>query len=180
MNKVALKLAALLGLLVANLMVAGVASAHDWGSWHWNRGGSSVTVQIYNTTSYRTEANAAVADWNNRTLLYLPQVGSHTDISLFDGNYGATGYGGLAEIISYSGSHITHGHARLNYYYSYSSNGKRGVFCQEVGHLFGLTHSNDGGCMGYGYWYGDSGSFYTLVQHNVDDIYNKYRYYTVH
>ncbi len=178
--KTAFKLAAIVGLLCANLFVGSGALAHDWGSWHWNRGGSTVTIQIYNTTTYRAEANRAVADWNNRTLLSLPQVSSHTDISLFDGNYGATGYGGLAEIISYSGSHITHGHARLNYYYSYSSNGKQGVLCQEVGHLFGLTHSNDGGCMGMGYWYNTDPNHYTIVQHNIDDIYNKYRYYSVH
>ncbi|WP_327582305.1 hypothetical protein OHA25_41125 [Nonomuraea sp. NBC_00507] len=146
------------------------ASAHQWGSWHWNRYGATVTIQIYNTATYRTEAQAAVNDWNNNTILSLPGASGHTDISLFDGNYGNTGWGGLAEIINYSGSHITHGHARLNYYYSYSSSTKRGIFCQEIGHLFGLDHSNDG-CMGLGYY----NNVVTTVQHNWNDIYNMYR-----
>ncbi|GIV98058.1 MAG: hypothetical protein KatS3mg057_2715 [Herpetosiphonaceae bacterium] len=159
-------------LLLANLLVARQAIAHKWGNWHWNRYGSSVTIRVYNTARYWTEANRAVRDWDNNTILYLPDPGTHTDISLFDGNYGATGWGGLAEIINYtSGSHITHGHARLNYYYSYSSTGKQGVFCQEVGHLFGLDHSNDG-CMGMGYY----NNIYYTVPHNWNDIYNMYRY----
>ena len=158
-------------LVIANLILGSQAYAHQWGSWHWNRYGSSVTINTYNTATYRSEASAAINDWSNNTILYVPQIGSHTDISVFDGNYGATGWGGLAEIINYSGSHITHAHARLNYYYSYSSTGKQGVFCQEVGHSFGLTHSNDG-CMGAGYY----NNLYTTVQHNWTDIYNMYRY----
>lgn len=172
--KTALKVTALAGLLAGALLAGGTASAHQWGSWHWNKGGSTVTIGIWDTTTYRTESSAAINEWDSKTLLSLPRTSSHSDISQFDGNYGATGYGGLAEIINYSGSHITHGHSRLNYYYSYDSNGKRGVFCQEVGHLFGLTHSNDG-CMGAGYF----NNSYNVVQHNVDDIYNMYRYHTV-
>ena len=78
----------------------------------------------------------------------------------------------MAEITTTSANHITHGHARVNYYYAYSSTTKQGIFCQEVGHVFGLDHSNDGGCMGLGYY---SGSTYTTVQHNWNDIYNMYR-----
>lgn len=165
-----LKLIALVGLLIANALAGSAALAHQWGSWHWNRYGSTVTINIYNTATYRTEANRAISDWDSNTLLSLPQVNSHTDISNFDGNYGNTGWGGIAEIINYSGSHITHGHSRLNYYYSYSSTQKQGVFCQELGHLFGLTHSNDG-CMGMGYY----NSLYYTVQHNWTDISNMYR-----
>ena len=159
-------------LLTANLVMATAAFAHQWGSWHWNRYGSSVTIKAYNTAYYRTEASQAINDWSNNTILSIPQVDEHTDISVFDGNYGDTGWYGLAEIINASGDHITHGHARLNRYYPNSSNGRRGTFCQEVGHLFGLGHSNDGGCMGLGYY---SGSTTTTVQHNWDDIYNMYR-----
>lgn len=159
------------GAVIAALVGASAASAHKWGNWHWNRYGSSVTIQAYNTATYRAEASAAINDWSANTILYVPQVNYHTDLSVFDGNYGPTGWGGLAEIINYSGSHITHGHARLNYYYSYSSNMKRGIQCQEVGHLFGLDHSNDG-CMGLGYY----NSLYYTVAHNWNDIYSMYRY----
>lgn len=127
------------------------AFAHQWGSWHWNRYGSPVTVNMYNTASYRTEASKAINDWNNNTILYTPQLGSHTYVHVFDGNYGANGWAGLASLESVSGSHILHAHARINYYYSMSSGYKQGVFCQEVGHTFGLDHSNTGSCMGLGY-----------------------------
>jgi hypothetical protein len=72
-------------------------------------------------------------------------------VHVFDGNYGANGWAGLASLESVSGSHILHAHARINYYYSMSSGYKQGVFCQEVGHTFGLDHSNTGSCMGLGY-----------------------------
>ncbi|MFD1542807.1 hypothetical protein [Nonomuraea guangzhouensis] len=153
------------------VLAAPQALAHQWDGWHWNRYGATVTINVLNTATYAAEANAALNDWDSNTILSLPRVGSHTDISMFDGNYGNTGWGGLAEIISYmSGNHITHGHARLNYYYSYTSAMKQGIQCQEVGHLFGLDHSNNG-CMGLGYY----NNVTTTVAHNWSDISSMYR-----
>src|SRR5262249_16524193 len=60
-----------------------------------------------------------------------------------------------------------------NTYYAWTSNGARGVFCQEIGHTFGLDHSNDGGCMGGGYWY-DISTHYTLVSGNINEINSMY------
>lgn len=156
-------------LLLAGIHDAPTASAHNWACWRQ----PDRTVRTYNTASRRSEANAAIADWDSKTILALPQQSSHTDISVFDGNYGNTGWGGLASIESSSGCTILHGHARVNLYYSYTSNGIRGIFCQEVGHLFGLDHSNDGGCMGGGYFYSIN-SYYSVVSHNVSDISSKY------
>ena len=154
---------ALLGLAFAP------AFAHDWGCWiQPNR-----TVYVRNTATYSSQAAAALNEWNGDTVLSIVNVSYHTEVSVYDGNYGNTGWGGLASIESYSGCNILHGHATLNYYYSYSSNGKRGVFCQEVGHLFGLQHSNDGGCMGGGYYYSID-SNYNVVSHNINDIASKY------
>lgn len=145
------------------------AEAHNWGCWKQpNR-----TVPAYVTAALSSQANAAVSEWDTKTILSVPRVGSHTEMSVFDGYYGNTGWAGLASIESSSGCNILHGHARVNRSYSYTSNGYRGIFCQEVGHLFGLDHSNDGGCMGGGYYY-NINTYYTVVQHNIDDIYNKY------
>ena len=158
-------------LLIAVAAITLPVLAHDWGCWvQPNR-----TVSTYNSASYWSEANAALNEWQNDTIISVPRTSSHTEVSVFDGNYGNTGWGGLASIESYSGCNITHCHAKVNYYYSYTSNGKRGVFCQEFGHCLGLQHSNDGGCMGGGYYY-DINSNYNVVSHNISDINAKYQY----
>jgi predicted Zn-dependent protease len=157
--------------MVMTLFSATTAQAHPWGNWHWNRYGSSVTIAAYTTGSQVTASKQAANDWSNNTILYIPQYTSHTDMSVFDGNYGATGWGGLASLESVSGDHILHGHARVNMYYGYGYSDVVGIQCQEVGHLFGLDHSNDG-CMGKGYY---NNLNYT-VSHNWSDIYNIYRY----
>ena len=136
-----------------------MASAHRWWKWHWNKS----TVRYYNFATRNAEAQAAINDWNACSGFTLSKRTSHTDISVFDGNYGATGWWGLAEIKN-SGwdwwcwwwCAIKHGHARFNIYYGGrggidSNSDIRGVQCQEVGHLFGLGHSNNG-CMGKGYY----------------------------
>ncbi len=158
-------------LTAAVMLEAPPAEAHNWGCWKQ----PDRTVRTRNTASRRAEANAAISEWDSKTILSLPLLSTHTDISVFDGNYGNTGWGGLASIESSSGCNILHGHARVNLYYGGSSNAIRGIFCQEVGHLFGLDHSNDGGCMGGGYFY-PIGTFpgYTVVSHNVNDIAAKY------
>lgn len=159
-----------LGTLTVLALTAPPADAHRWGCWiQPNR-----TVQVRNTANFWSDANAALNEWDADTILSIPRVNFHTEVSVLDGNYGNTGWGGLASIESASGCNILHGHATLNYYYSYTANGRRGVFCQEIGHLFGLDHSNDGGCMGGGYFY-NINTNYNVVSHNISDINSMYQ-----
>lgn len=163
---VQVRLVLLIVLLFANLLTAPLAFAHSSG-WHWNRYGATVTINVYNTTTYRAESTAAITDWDTKTILALPQVTSHSDIHLFDNNYGATGWASLYSFESYTtGKHLTHVHGRLNYYYSLSTTQKQAIFCKLLGHSFGLDSSNDG-CM--------NGTLSSTVQHNWDDIYAMYR-----
>jgi len=56
------------------------------------------------------------------------------------------------------------------------SDAGRGVFCQEIGHAFGLDHSPDG-CMGKGYFAGllDNEPISNAVTgHSDDDLNAKY------
>lgn len=152
------------------LLIAGLAGqaaqAHQWGCFIQ----ADRNVRLRNTSSLAT---AAVNDWNNLTILNISSVSSGEETYVFAANSGNTGWGGLASITSSSGCTILRATAQLNTYYSWTTNGARGVFCQEVGHTFGLDHSNDGGCMGGGYWY-DIATHYSLVSHNVNDIGSMY------
>ena len=162
-----MKKAVLVGgmLLVAGLM-GSAAEAKRWGCWIQ----ADRNVKIRNTAS---NASAAVSDWNNLTILNLSSVSSGEETYVFNANSGNTGWGGLASITRYSGCTILRATAQLNTYYSWTTNAARGVHCQEVGHTFGLDHSNDGGCMGGGYWY-DIGTHYTIVQGNINEIGSMY------
>ena len=162
-----MKKAVLVGgmLLVAGLM-GSAAEAKRWGCWIQ----ADRNVRIRNTAS---NASAAVSDWNNLTILNLSSVSSGEETYVFNANSGNTGWGGLASITNYSGCTILRATAQLNTYYSWNTNAARGVHCQEVGHTFGLDHSNDGGCMGGGYWY-DIGTHYTIVQGNINEIGSMY------
>lgn len=152
-------------LLIAGL-AASAAEARRWGCWIQ----ADRNVRIRNTTS---SASAAVSDWNNLTILNLSSVSSGEETYVFNANSGNTGWGGLASITNYSGCTILRATAQLNTYYSWTTNAARGVHCQEIGHTFGLDHSNDGGCMGGGYWY-DIGTHYRIVQGNINEIGSMY------
>ncbi len=155
------------------LLIAGLAGqaaqAHNWGCWIQ----TDRNVKIRNASG-GTQAQNAINDWNNMTILNISAVSSGEEIYVFNANSGATGWGGIATITNYSGCNILRATDQLNtYYYSATSLSARGVHCQEIGHGFGLDHSNDGGCMGGGYWY-DIATHYTPVSHNVTDIATKY------
>ncbi|HVG08485.1 MAG TPA: hypothetical protein VNM67_12320 [Thermoanaerobaculia bacterium] len=156
--------------IAATLLIAGLAGeaaqAKRWGCWIQ----ADRNVRIRNTAS---NASQAVSDWNNLTILNLSSVSSGEETYVFNANSGNTGWGGLASITNYSGCTILRATAQLNTYYSWTANAARGVHCQEVGHTFGLDHSNDGGCMGGGYWY-DIGTHYQIVQGNINEIGSMY------
>jgi hypothetical protein len=154
------------GSLLIGGLVGSAAQAHQWSCFSQ----ADRNVRLRNTSSLAT---AAVNDWNNLTILNISSVSSGEETYSFAANSGNTGWGGLATITNLSGCTILRATAQLNTYYSWTTNGARGVFCQEIGHTFGLDHSNDGGCMGGGYWY-DISTHYTLVSHNVSDIGSMY------
>jgi hypothetical protein len=159
-------------LVVGSMLIAGLAAqaaqAHQWGCWIQ----ADRNVKVRNAGG--SQASSAVSDWNSMTILNITSVGSGEESYLFNANSGATGWAGIARIVSASGCTILRATDQLNtYYISSGSTSARGVHCQEVGHTFGLDHSNDGGCMGAGYWY-DVATHYRPVSHNVTDIGNMY------
>jgi predicted Zn-dependent protease len=158
-------------LLLAN---AHLAFGHPWWKWHWDK--QTIGVGIWNCFE---DAEAARNDWDAPTDLSLPTSSVHTDISVWCDDFGNTGWGGLASIehASFDFWHcfwwcrVEHGHARFNSYYSGSTGGgvnsdRRGVLCQEIGHVLGLDHSDTGDCMGKGYF----NNINVTGPHNWNDI----------
>jgi len=167
------------GLLVFNIQIY-TAHANYWNGYHWDRGGTYVPIQEYNYANYFTDAeNARINKWNNIGILYNYRVDYHTDVSVFDGNFGATGWSGLASLEGccdwdwgcWCWDHISHGHARYNSYYGYSAWSRQYVFCQEVYHTYGFDHDNYGGCMDY------NGTTNVLKTQNVNEFYGRYRFH---
>lgn len=181
------------GVLV--LLAANIAFAHEWGFWHQHKRTLGIAISAVNSTS----AEAARADWDVEfNVMKLPRVTHHSDVSVIDGDFGDTGWGGLTEVITYfqhchfinslgtcdqSLPGITHAHVRLNTLYAWpnlnagtANDAARGVFCQEIGHALGLDHSADG-CMGKGYFAGLSANepiSNVVTAHSDNDLNARY------
>lgn len=165
-----------LGIFVAALVLLNVmvAEGHNWWSWHWHTG-SGIRTWVH--SSRQTQSNAALNDWDSHCDVNFPRSSSHTEMSVFGGNFGATGWWGLASIEDYAfdwwhkwnWSKIQHCHARYNSYYGGTTADIQGVLCQEIGHCMGFDHSNDG-CMGKGYF----NNLNTTVSHNWSDCNSRY------
>jgi hypothetical protein len=186
--------AVLLGVVLV-LLAVNIALAHDWGFYHQHKRTLGIFIEATNSIS----AEAARADWaSGSNVMILPRVTHHSDVSVLDGNFGDTGWGGLAEIITYfqhchvinalgtcdqSFPGIIHAHVRLNTFYSWPNlntgtvlDAGRGVFCQEIGHAFGLDHSPDG-CMGKAFFAGFSANeaiSNVVTSHSDADLNTKY------
>lgn len=158
--------------VVGSMLIAGLAGsaaeARQWGCWIQ----ADRNIAIRNAAG--SQGSAAINDWHNMTILNFFSVSSGEEIYVFNANSGNTGWAGLATITSYSGCTIRRATAQVNtYYYSSSSTAARGIHCQEVGHGFGLDHTNDGGCMGAGYWYSVTNA-YRPVTYNVNFVASMY------
>ncbi len=148
-------------LLVGGTFPDGAGASHSWKGFHWARTSNPARIQIIDsmsTTTWRSRLDAVNADWNTSAVLENPVVAGSADASLrkqcpavngkiraCNSNYGATGWLGLAAIHTV-GPHIVDGTVKMNNYYfaqpAYSSSAsRRHVYCQEMGHVFGLDHN---------------------------------------
>ncbi len=180
MNRNTLGRLLILVLVIVNVIVfVQWASAH----WWWRNEDchyfiEESVIEVWKGTAYFSTKQAVLNDWASNTDLSLPTQSSHddpswgeADISMISVSDEDVTWRGLAQTVDldldndYCGfwpnwAEIDHGHAYFNWYGFMGTTGTgpdsdvRGVYCQEVGHLFGLGHSVVGepdGCMGKGY-----------------------------
>lgn len=162
-------------LLLVAIVVAAVplSAAHRWSTYHWARTTAQVAPKVTINVGAPWDQYAArvMSDWNSSTVIESPWAfgaissrkrctSTTGQIEVCNSTYGNNGWLGIAGI-ALSGGHITKGYTKLNdtYYASAQYNTpawRRMVFCQEVGHDYGLGHVNEtftdlntGSCMDY-------------------------------
>jgi len=152
--------------------VAAPSADHAWGNYHWARGSNPLALDVGDNVSsiWDGHLDAAIADWNQSTVLSLTKVAGGTKprncrptsgrIEVCSERYGNTGWLGIAQIWV-SGDHITQGITKVNDFYfnnpPYNTNDWRQlVMCQEIAHDVGLDHQDEdfdnvnlGTCMDY-------------------------------
>lgn len=153
-----------------------VYATHSWGSYHWARTSSPFMLKVVDsvTPGWNSYLGTASTDWSASTMLDTAIVsGSDSNSTrkrcpaalgqdrICNAAYGVNGWLGLAQVWVYSDGHIAQGVVKLNDTYfntsTYNTPAWRNlVMCQEVGHTFGLGHTdenflnvNEGTCMDY-------------------------------
>jgi hypothetical protein len=176
---------AVLSVLVVVLLAAnaGVARAHDWWYWHWS--GSGMRVYIGN---YTAQAEAARSDWAAHTHLALKRGPPQSEIVVFGDDWGPTQWQGLATVEEFGAAwpwqcggaawcRILRARARYNAFYKPTDEPEnayvQGIFCQELGHTWGLAHSDSDDCMGKGTYPG-SKHRNTSGPHSWADVNGRY------
>ena len=164
----------ILGIVVGIALVAAgtVSASHSWGNYHWARTSNPFALKLGDnvTSAWDTYLSQASSDWSASTVLDTTVVAGSANvrtctppsgrIEVCNRKYGFNGWLGVAGIWA-DGDHITKGYVKLNDSYfntaSYNTPAwRRLVTCQEIGHTFGLGHTdetfnnaNQGTCMDY-------------------------------
>jgi hypothetical protein len=168
-----------LAAVLALYAFSSTASAnHSWSNYHWGRGAGQFTLGLENNLTagspwlqyLQTTSSSDKNDWSDSTVLDAKIVDNEAwtstcpatsgRVKACNKEYGDNGWLGLATVWTSSG-HILQGTAKMNDTYfnqpRYNTTGWRNlVMCQEVGHTFGLAHTDEtngnanlGSCMDY-------------------------------
>jgi hypothetical protein len=134
----------LFGLGAAISLSAGAEAGHSWGCYKWstpNLRYRNIAQSPYNTY-YEQETRTDTDSWHNYTVI---NWSSGSGVDMESGQYGNTGWLGIATISIRNGCTIVSGRTRLNRTYldngQYSTDAKKRVACHEVGHTTGLNHN---------------------------------------
>jgi len=160
--------------LAVFVSTAVVHADHAWGDYHWARTAPEFTLKIGDNVSAGWDPFLITAsnDWSLSNVLNTIIVPGKNltrqktcravagQAEICNAKYGNNGWLGIASIWS-SGSHIVQGTVKMNDTYfataAYNTPAwKSLVLCQEIGHIFGLSHQDEnfsntplGTCMDY-------------------------------
>lgn len=146
------------------------AGVHQWSNFRWpetRRLNGEISVSIGNclpgssSVPWNEHFATVMESWS--TLLQrvsgfkitIAQECDNADVQVYADNYGATGWLGIARVWVLRDGSIIRGENELNEFYTLNAIAYRHVFCQEVGHTFGLGHQSERGsvdtdsCMDY-------------------------------
>lgn len=138
----------------------------------WSNNGEGLSLQMLNAldATWQQEYAAALLDWENGNpdVLTLPtkDVTPESEctqkegvMKVCNGNYGETGWLGINELMSTTiGKTIVSSVAKMNEYYLFTADiyERQYTMCHEVGHGFGLDHTDEnfynrdlGNCLDY-------------------------------
>lgn len=160
-------------LIILSLLTPAFASAsHSWGGYHWYRSINPLSLNLGDNVSSQWDAylGEASSDWSVSEVIDTTVIKGGTTpricsaktgkVEICNASYGNNGWLGIATIWI-NGLHITKGTVKVNDTYFSKSyynkpEWKRLVMCQEVGHIFGLSHQDEnnyntplGSCMDY-------------------------------
>jgi len=157
--------------LAAGLLTSSASASHSWNGFHWARKSNPFTLKLSSnlTPSWRPYLATTSSDWSASTVLDTTVVSGTKNpktckattglVEVCNAKYGNNGWLGLAQIWTYSDSHIVQGVVKVNDTYMtrspYNTPAEMNhVMCQEVGHTLGLGHQDESGaalgtCMDY-------------------------------
>lgn len=147
----------------------------DGGAIEWESDGNGLSLTLINslTNDWDSSFVAVFNDWNSAPALSLsarmkkydtdPCGHRNQQLRVCNGDYGATGWKGLNEVVFYTAesngkNYIVSSVATMNEYYlaGKSDVERQYVMCHEIGHGFGLDHRDEimdnpdlGSCMDY-------------------------------